>query len=86
MLPRREILAQQLYYTNRETEAQKKQDVPFSNWQLINEINGSNGIFVILSWSLGKHKNKLWAQNLHTYFYTNMHTILCTHVHVHTYT
>ena len=31
ILSRSEILAQQLYFTNRETEAQKKQDMPFSN-------------------------------------------------------
>lgn len=86
ILSRSEILAQQLYFTNRETEAQKKQDVPFSNRQLTNEINGSDGVFVILSQSLGKHKNKFWVQNLHTYFCTYMHTILRTRVHVHTHT
>ena len=31
ILSRSEILAQQLYFTNRETEAQKKQDMLFSN-------------------------------------------------------
>ena len=33
-------------------------------------MNGSKGIFVMLSQSLGKHKNKLWVQNLYTYFCT----------------
>ena len=52
------------------------------------ELDGSNRIFVIESQSLGKHKNKLWAPNLHTYIHTHRHTRLyalaraCTHAQV----